>query len=69
MVKAGIPSTVSTNLSSPSWNNVDSDVGFYQALDMTRLEFLDRANSYGKLWRFSWRHLTITNEINEEVMC
>jgi len=50
--------SISTNLSSrvsrlsPNWNDAeqDSDVGFYQALDLTRLEFLERVNYYGKVW-------------------
>ena len=49
--------SISTNLSSrvshlsPNWNDAeqDFDVGFYQALDLTRLEFLDRVNYYGVL--------------------
>merc|ERR1712051_750225 len=44
--------SVSTNLSSrvsrlnPSWNDAeqDSEVGFYQAMDPTRQEFLERVN-------------------------
>ena len=47
--------SISTNLSSrvshlsPNWNDVDQDfdVGFYKALDLTKLEFLDRVNYYG----------------------
>jgi len=50
--------SISTNLSSrvshlsPNWNDAeqDFDVGFYKALDLTRLEFLDRVNYYGKVW-------------------
>jgi len=50
--------SISTNLSSrvshlsPNWNDAeqDFDVGFYRALDLTRLEFLDRVNYYGKVW-------------------
>ena len=55
--------SISTNLSSrvsrlnPSLNEAeqDSEVGFYQALDLTRLEFLDRVNYYGEFWQ--WRVL------------
>ena len=51
-------SGISTNLSSrvshlsPNWNDAeqDFDLGFYKALDLTRLEFLDRVNYYGKVW-------------------
>ena len=47
--------SISTNLSSrvshlsPNWNDAeqDFDAGFYKALDLTRLEFLDRVNYYG----------------------
>lgn len=50
--------SISTNLSSrvshlsPNWNEAeqDFDVGFYKALDLTRLEFLERVNYYGKVW-------------------
>ena len=48
--------SISTNLSSrvshlsPNWNDAeqDFDAGFYKALDLTRLEFLDRVNYYGR---------------------
>ena len=50
--------SISTNLSSrvshlsPNWNDAeqDFDAGFYKALDLTRLEFLDRVNYYGRVW-------------------
>lgn len=57
---------ISTNLSSrvshlgPNWNdaNQDFDVGFYKAMDLTRIEFMDRVNYYGKVW---WAARDIVN--------
>lgn len=59
--------SISTNLSSrvshlsPNWNDEekDFDVGFYKAMDLTRLEFLDRVNYYGKVW---WAARDIVNQ-------
>ena len=50
--------TISTNLSSrvgnlgPCWNDPhqDTDAGFYKALELTRSEFLDKVNYYGRVW-------------------
>ena len=50
--------TISTNLSSriahlgPTWQdpNPDYDSAFVKAMDLTRIEFLDRVNYYGKVW-------------------
>jgi len=50
--------SISTNLSSrvgnlgPSWNdeNQDPDEGFYKAMELTKTEFLDKVNYYGKVW-------------------
>lgn len=50
--------SISTNLSSrvshlsPNWNDEeqDTDVGFYKAMELTKLEFLDRVNYYGRVW-------------------
>ena len=50
--------SISTNLSSrvsrlsPHWNEAeeDSDLGFYRALELTRREFLERLDYYGKVW-------------------
>eukprot|EP00092_Neocalanus_flemingeri_P021090 GFUD01022851.1.p1 GENE.GFUD01022851.1~~GFUD01022851.1.p1 ORF type:complete len:336 (+),score=79.33 GFUD01022851.1:142-1149(+) len=49
---------ISTNLSArvshlgPNWNDdkQDFDVGFYKAMELTKTEFLDRVNYYGKVW-------------------
>eukprot|EP00091_Calanus_sinicus_P023723 TRINITY_DN8177_c0_g1_i1.p1 TRINITY_DN8177_c0_g1~~TRINITY_DN8177_c0_g1_i1.p1 ORF type:complete len:394 (-),score=111.95 TRINITY_DN8177_c0_g1_i1:137-1186(-) len=58
---------ISTNLSSrvshlgPNWNdaNQDFDVGFYKAMELTRTEFMDRVNYYGKVW---WAARDIVNK-------
>ena len=50
--------TISTNLSSrvahlaPTWQdpNPDFDSAFVKAMDLTKTEFLDRVNYYGKVW-------------------
>jgi len=50
--------SINTNLSSrvahlaPSWQDPspDYDAGFCQAMDLTRTEFQDRVNYYGKVW-------------------
>jgi len=58
---------ISTNLSArvshlgPNWNDAqqDFDVGFYKAMDLTKAEFLDRVNYYGKIW---WSARDIVNK-------
>jgi len=58
--------SIGTNLSSrvshlgPNWNdsNQDYDPGFHQAMDLTRTEFLDRVNYYGRVW---WSARDIVN--------
>jgi len=50
--------SINTNLSSrvgnlgPKWNdeNQDADEGFYKAMELTKSEFLDKVNYYGKVW-------------------
>ena len=50
--------SINTNLSSrvahlaPTWQDPspDYDAGFSKAMDLTRTEFLDRVNYYGKVW-------------------
>jgi len=59
--------SISTNLSArvshlgPNWNdsNQDFDVGFYKAMELTKTEFLDRVNYYGKVW---WAARDIVNK-------
>merc|ERR1711874_349789 len=59
--------SISTNLSSrvshlgPNWNDAqqDFDVGFYKAMELTRTEFLDRVNYFGKVW---WGARDIVNK-------
>lgn len=49
---------INTNISSrvshlgPTWQdaNPDYDAGFQKAMDLTKTEFLDRVNYYGKVW-------------------
>jgi len=63
--------SISTNLSArvshlgPNWNDSkqDFDVGFYKAMDMTKVEFLDRVNYYGKVW---WAARDIVNKSIQE---
>jgi len=58
---------ISTNLSSrvshlsPNWNDEeqDFDIGFYKAVDLTKGEFLERVNYYGKVW---WAARDIVND-------
>jgi len=50
--------TISTNLSSrvshlgPTWLDPkpDFDAGFQKAMELTKIEFIDRVNYYGKVW-------------------
>merc|ERR1719481_1073105 len=50
--------SINSNLSArvsrlgPNWNDEDQDfdTGFYKAMKITRFEFLDRVNYYGKVW-------------------
>ena len=63
--------SISTNLSSrvshlsPNWNDEeqDTDVGFYKAMELTKLEFLDRVNYYGRVWWAFWD--IVSNSIKE----
>ena len=63
--------SISTNLSSrvshlsPNWNDEeqDTDVGFYKAMELTKLEFLDRVNYYGRVW---WAAQDIVNNSIQE---
>ena len=39
------------------------DVGFYKAMELTKLEFLDRVNYYGRVWWAFWD--IVSNSIKE----
>lgn len=63
--------TINTNLSSrvshlgPTWQdpNPDYDAGFQKAMELTKVEFLDRVNYYGKVW---WAARDIVSKTMEE---
>jgi len=63
--------SISTNLSSrvshlsPNWNDEEQDTtgGFYKAMDLTKQEFLDRVNYYGRVW---WAARDIVNNSIQE---
>ena len=50
---------------SPNWNDEEQDTtgGFYKAMDLTRQEFLDRVNYYGRVW---WAARDIVNNSIQE---
>ena len=63
--------SISTNLSSrvshlsPNWNDEEQDTtgGFYKAMELTKQEFLDRVNYYGRVW---WAARDIVNNSIQE---
>lgn len=63
--------TINTNISSrvshlgPTWQdpNPDYDTGFQKAMELTKVEFLDRVNYYGKVW---WAARDIVSKTMED---